>query len=192
MEWVDPLALTDQIVYPPIESGTLRTWIGVGGSPESVMRAARYGLPLTLAIIGGNPLRFQPFVDLYQRRSKGSASRAADRGALTRPRRRDRRPGQHDLWPHYEAMINRIGGERGWPPRRAPSSSAKPGPTARSCVGSPETVAAKIATRCALGLSRFDLKYSTGTLPHGAMMRSIELFGTVVAPRVRDTMETDQ
>ena len=81
-------------IYPPIENGTLRTWVGVGGSPESVVRAARYGLPLTLAIIGGSPLRFRPFVDLYrQALDKIGPPAAAGRRALAGPRRRDRRAG---------------------------------------------------------------------------------------------------
>ena len=87
--------LTNQIVYPPIETGTLRTWVGVGGSPESVVRAARYGLPLTLAIIGGSPLRFRPYVDLYLAVARAvRQAGAADRGAFARPRRGDRRSGE--------------------------------------------------------------------------------------------------
>ena len=177
-------------VHPPIENGALRTWIGVGGSPESVVRAARYGLPLTLAIIGGSPSRFRPFADLYRQalekfghaelpiavHSPGHVA-ATDDGA------------RNELWPHYETMINRIGGERGWPPATRMQFEREAGPDGALYVGSPETVATKIVkTARLLGLSRFNLKYSAGTLSHDAMMKSIELIGTQVAPRVREMM----
>ena len=177
-------------IFPPIENGTLRTWIGVGGSPESVVRAARYALPLTLAIIGGSPARFRPYVDLYKQaleklghgmlpvavHSPGHVAETDDQA-------------KRELWPHYETMINRIGGERGWPPATRDQFEREAGPDGALVVGSPATVAAKIATTARLlGLSRFNVKYSAGTLPHSILMRSIELFGTVVAPRVRETM----
>lgn len=183
-------ALTAQIVYPPIESGALRTWVGVGGSPESVIRAARYGLPLTLAIIGGSPTRFRPYVDLYHQslerfgfeprpiavHSPGHVA-ATDQDA------------NEQLWPHYQAMMTRIGGERGWPPVTRAQFEHESGPNGALCVGSPETVAAKIIkTVRTLGLSRFDLKYSNGTLSHDHILRSIELIGAEVAPRVREAM----
>ena len=180
-------ALANQIVYPPIEAGKLRTWVGVGGSPESVVRAARHGLPLTLAIIGGSPHRFLPFVELYydslERYGKPKLPvavhspghiAATDEQAKT------------EVWPHYEAMMTRIGAERGWPPATRAQFEREVGPHGALCVGSPDTVAAKIAqTVKSLGLSRFDLKYSNGTLPHESLMTSIELFGTKVAPLVR-------
>ena len=173
-------ALKDQIVYPPIESGTLRTWVGVGGSPESVIRAARYGLPLTLAIIGGDPIRFRPYVDLYQealekfgKPPQPIAVHSPGHVAATDEAAKD------ELWPHYQAMMNRIGGERGWPPASRAHFEREAGPGGALCVGSPETVAAKIInTARVLGLSRFDLKYSSGTLPHEKMLASIELIGT--------------
>jgi probable LLM family oxidoreductase len=180
-------ALDRQAIYPMIESGTLRTWVGVGGSPESVVRAARQGLPLTLAIIGGNPLRFRPYVDLYHQ--------ALDRLGKPRQPVAVHSPGhvaatddhaREELWPHYATMMTRIGGERGWPPVTRAHFDREAGPDGALCVGSPETVAAKIAhTVQALGLARFDMKYSAGTLPHAALMTSIELFGTRVAPLVR-------
>ena len=183
-------AIEDQVVYPPIEAGTLRTWVGVGGSPESVIRAARYGLPLTLAIIGGNPLRFRPYVDLYHEalakfgfESRPIAVHSPGYVAATDQQAKD------ELWPHYETMMNRIGGERGWPPASRDHFDREAGPDGALCVGSPDTVAAKIiSTVTALGLSRFDLKYSSGTLPHEKMMTSIELIGTRVAPQVRQAV----
>ena len=180
-------ALKDQQVYPRIETGTLRTWVGVGGSPESVIRAARYGFPLTLAIIGGNPMRFKPYVDLYKQalgrfgyEPQPIAVHSPGHVAPTDDQAKD------ELWPHYERMIGRIGAERGWPPGSRANFEQDVAHGAL-CVGSPDTVAAKIsATVKALGLSRFDLKYSHGTLPHDVMCRSLELLGTVVAPRVRE------
>lgn len=182
-------ALTDQIVYPPIDGAPLRTWIGVGGSPESVIRAARYGLPLTLAIIGGSPTRFKPYVDLYHQALERFgheplpvAVHSPGHVAATDDAARE------ELWPHYEAMMNRIGRERGWPPA-ARANFEHEAAHGALCVGSPATVAAKItSTVRALGLSRFDLKYSSGTLAHDKMMRSIELIGREVAPRVREAV----
>jgi probable LLM family oxidoreductase len=181
-------ALDGQVIYPPIEHGTLRTWIGVGGSPESVVRAARYGLPLTLAIIGGSPQRFRPYVDLYHQ-ALGQFGRPELPVAVHSPGHvaESDELARQQLWPHYETMINRIGAERGWPPTTRAQFEREAGPDGALCVGSPETVAAKIAaTVKRLGLSRFDVKYSAGTLPHDLLKRSIELLGTAVAPRVRE------
>jgi probable LLM family oxidoreductase len=183
-------ALERQQVYPPIETGTLRTWIGVGGSPQSVVRAARHGLPLTLAIIGGDPRRFRPYVDLYLE-SLGRFGQASRPVAVHSPGHVAATDDQAktELWPHYQAMINRIGAERGWAPVDRAHFEREAGPNGALCVGSPATVAAKIArTVKLLGLSRFDLKYSNGTLPHDRLMSSIELFGREVAPLVRETV----
>jgi probable LLM family oxidoreductase len=181
--------LTDQRVYPTTESGSIPTWIGVGGSPESVVRAARYGMPLLLAIIGGAPDRFAPYVDLYHRalaqlgmpdlpvgaHSPGHIAETDEQAA-------------EELWPDYKIMRDRIGAERGWGPmgREEYEQEIAHGSL---YVGSPETVAQKIAsTAKALGLARFDLKYSAGPLPHETLMRSIELYGSTVIPRVRELL----
>ena len=182
--------LTGVTVYPPIENGRLRTWVGVGGSPQSVVRAARYGLPLTLAIIGGSPQRFRPFVDLYLQSLEklGTpvlpvAVHSPGHVAETDEQAKD------ELWPHYETMINRIGGERGWPPATRMQFEREAGPEGALCVGAPDTVAAKIArTVRLLGLSRFNVKYSAGTLPHDTLMRSIELLGTKVMGKVKEQL----
>jgi probable LLM family oxidoreductase len=182
--------LQGQVVYPPVENGTLRAWVGVGGSPESVVRAARYGLPLTLAIIGGNPERFKPYVDLY-RQSLEQFGRPLLPIAVHSPGHVAASDdlAKEQLWPHYEAMINRIGRERGWPPTTRAQFEREAGPAGALCAGSPETVAAKIARSVkSLGLARFNVKYSAGTLPHDLMVRSIELLGTSVAPRVRELL----
>lgn len=183
-------ALKDQRVYPPTASGHLRTWVGVGGTPRSVVRAAHHGLPLMLAIIGGDPLAFRPFVDLYHRALAESGRGPLPVGVHS--------PGhvaptdeqaREELWPHYAAMHTRIGRERGWAPLSRAAFEQMAGPTGALCVGAPATVAAKIVrTARALGIQRFDLKYSAGTLPHGTMMRSIELYATEVVPLVREQM----
>lgn len=185
--FADLLKGQDKRVYPPIEHGTLRTWVGVGGSPESVVRAARYGLPLTLAIIGGNPLRFRPYVDLYLE-ALGRANHPVQPVAVHSPGHiaPTDAEAKDELWPHYFAMMSRIGAERGWGAVTRDHFEREAGPDGALCAGSPDTVAAKITrTVKALGLSRFDVKYSAGTLPDAAMRRSIELFGTEVVPRVR-------
>ncbi len=181
--------LADKRVFPPVENGLLKTWIGVGGSPESVVRTARYGFALTLAIIGGEPARFAPYVDLFHR-------------ALAQFEQPEQPVGVHspghvaetdeqareELWPNYFINVSRIGKERGWPPPTR-ESFEREAATGSMYVGSPETVAQKIAaTAKTLGLSRFDLKYSNGPLSHEKMMRSIELYGTEVAPRVRELL----
>lgn len=175
-------------VYPTTEKG-IRTWIGVGGSPESVVRTANYGFPLMLAIIGGEPARFAPYVDLFDR--------ALDQLGKERQPVGVHSPGYiadtdeqaaDELWPHYEVMYSRIGRERGW------------GPTTRAhfeqeirhgslYVGSPETVARKIAdTIRVLGAERFDLKYATGPVEHGKLVHALELYGQKVIPMVRELL----
>ena len=181
--------LANQRVFPPLEQPPLKTWIGVGGSPESVVRAARYDLPLMLAIIGGDPKRFMPFIDLYKRayaqlgrpiKAIGLHSHGYVADTDTQAR--------EELWPHHKRMRDRIGAERGWPPvTRAHFDQEADGGSLY--VGAPETVARRIAaTAKALGIERFDMKYSSGTLPHDKLMRSIELYGTKVMPLVREML----
>ena len=182
-------SLTDQSVYPTTESGSLKTWIGVGGSPQSVVRAASYGLPMMLAIIGGAPDRFLPYVDLYHRAiaqleiptlpiGVHSPGYVADTDEQAR----------EELFPDFKRNRDDIGRSRGWAPmtRAEFENEADNGSL---YVGSPETVARKIAaTAKTLGLSRFDLKYSAGPLAHEKMMHNIELYGTKVIPMVRDLL----
>ncbi|MBG6056103.1 putative LLM family oxidoreductase [Salinibacterium sp. CAN_S4] len=181
--------LTEQSVYPHTEAGHIRTWIGVGGSPESVVRAARYGMPLVLAIIGGDPARFAPYVDLFHRalaqlekpdlpiavHSPGFIADTDDEAA-------------EQYWLHHKAMRDRIGAERGWPETNEGEYSNEIN-HGSLYLGSPETVARKLAaTISTLGIQRFDLKYSAGTLPHELMMHSIELYGSKVIPMVKDML----
>jgi len=181
--------LNDQAVYPRTESGALRTWLGVGGSPESVVRAAHYGFGLGLAIIGGEPERFAPYVDLFHRALEQFGTGPAPIGVHSPGHIADTdEQAKDELWPHYRDMTTRIGRERGWPPatRQRFEADAVDGSI---YVGSPETVARKIASTVkVLGADRFDLKYSNGTLPHELMLHSIELYGTTVAPLVRDML----
>lgn len=179
--------LTAQRVYPATASGRLRVWMGVGGTPASVMRAARYGMPLMLAIIGGNPLAFVRFAEYY-RAALAELGRAPLPIGVHSPGfvAETDEQAKEELLPHFTAMHARIGRERGWPPLTRAAFEDMAGPNGALCVGSPETVAAKIVrTVRALGLARFDMKYSAGTLPHAAMLRSIALYATEVAPRVR-------
>ena len=186
-------ALDGLQVHPRTETGSLTTWVGVGGSPESVVRAARYGLPLMVAIIGGESARFAPLVDLYHR--------ALDRFGVPTLPVGVHSPGhvadtdeeaREQLWPPMKVMRDRIGAERGWGPMGPGEFEQLAGPHGALYVGSPETVARKIAaTARALHLSRFDMKYSAGQLPHELLLRSIELYGTEVVPRVRKLLAED-
>jgi len=182
-------ALKEQMIYPPIEHGTLKTWIGVGGSPESVVRAAHYDLPLMLAIIGGDPKRFKPYVDLYHR-ALARFGRAAKPIGVHSPGyvAEGDEQAREELWPDYKTMRDRIGKERGWPPMSR-DEFVHEADHGSLYVGSPETVARKIAsTAKRLGVARFQLKYSAGPLPHEKLMKSIELYGTRVMPMVREMM----
>jgi probable LLM family oxidoreductase len=183
-------SLTNQQVYPKTEKGSIPTWVGVGGSPESVVRAAKYGLPLTLAIIGGSSDRFAPYADLYRRALAQFGHPATPIGVHS--------PGYiaatdeeaaEELWPYYSAMHSRIGAERGWGPMTMDQYQHEVANGALY-VGSPETVAAKIvATYRAIGMDRFDLKYSNGSMPHEKLMSSIRLYGEQVIPLVRAELE---
>lgn len=184
-------SLENQSVYPHVENGPLKTWVGVGGSPESVVRAARYGLPLLLAIIGGGPLRFKPLVELYRNALEQFGEDTALPIGVHSPGfiAKTDEEAKETLWPHYEVMTNRIGRERGWPPASRARFEHEAGPDGALFVGSPETVAAKIAyTAKGLGIQRFDLKVSNGTLGHDDLMSAIELYGTEVAPRVDELL----
>lgn len=181
--------LDNQRVFPPIERGPLKTWIGVGGSPESVLRAAHYDLPLMLAVIGGDPRRFAPYVDLYHRAFQQLGRPAKPVGLHSPGYVADTdEQAREELWPPYKAMRDRIGKERGWPPMRR-DEFVHEADHGSLYVGSPETVARKIAaTVKALGVVRFQMKYSAGQLAHEKLMRSIELYGGKVAPLVRDML----
>jgi probable LLM family oxidoreductase len=180
--------LRNAMVYPPL-STPMTTWVGVGGSPESVVRVARHGLQLMLAIIGGDPLRFKPYVELYHRAVAQLGNPARPIGIHS--------PGfvaetdeeaRETLWPHYQQMFGRIGRERGWPPTTKDRYLAEVEHGALF-VGAPETVARKIVRAVkGLGVQRFDLKYTTGPVPQGQMLTCLRLYGERVIPMVRDLL----
>lgn len=184
-------SLTDADVFPKTDD-KITAWVGVGGSPESVVRTARYGYGLMLAIIGGAAERFRPYVELHRRSLDAfghgrlpvgvhSPGHIADTDAQA----------WEELYPALEANRNAIGAERGWPPYSRLQFQRDIGPEGAIYAGSPETVARKIAaTVTTLGADRFDLKYANGPLSHEKMLRSIELYGTEVRPMVDELLAT--
>src|SRR3954471_21697185 len=181
--------LTNQLVSPPIAQGHIPTWVGVGGSPQSVVRAARFGLPLMLAVIAGKPERFAPYVELYKR-------------ALEQHQQPQLPIGLHTLgfvaetdrealeiqWPYYKEQFERAALERGWRPPTYEQFLDEVD-HGSMYVGSPETVANRIATVIrTLNLSRFDLHYAIGRVPHEQRLATIELYGREVIPRIRELL----
>jgi probable LLM family oxidoreductase len=183
--------LVEQEVYPKTERPDgVRAWIGVGGSPHSVLRSVQSGIPMMLAIIGGEPSRFLPFANLYRQTQQELGVVEPMPLGVHSPGHvaETDREARDQLWEHFAANRNRIGAERGWPraTRFEFESEASEGSL---YVGSPETVAQKIAyTVRALGADRFDLKYANGTMPHEQLMSSIGLYATEVMPRVRELL----
>ena len=183
-------SLSDQDVVPHPEAGRLPVWIGVGGSPQSVIRAARHGFSLMLAIIGGSPARFAPFSQLFAQALESFGRDPLPVGvhspghvAGTDEQARD------EFWPHYLEVIRKVSLTRGFAIPTEDSFASEIGPHGALYVGSPETVAQKIAANLtALGANRFDLKYGMGGLSHNALMTNIELYGTEVIPRVRELL----
>ncbi|MEU9910637.1 LLM class flavin-dependent oxidoreductase [Streptomyces sp. NPDC051001] len=182
-------ALDNADVFPRTESGQLTTWVGVGGSPQSVIRTAHYGFPLMIAIIGGSPERFAPYIDLYQRATDKFGTTAHPVGMHSPGFIADTDEEARALhWPHYKVIRDRIGALRGWPPvsKEEYTNEIEHGSL---YIGSPGTVARKMAGAIkALGVGRFDLIYTTGAQPISARLRAVELYGTRVLPMVRDLL----
>ena len=174
-------------VFPKTESGHLNTWVGVGGSPQSVIRTAQYGLPLMLAIIGGAPERFAPYLDLYRRAADQFGTTAHPVGMHSPGFIADTDEDAKELfWPRYKVIRDRIGALRGWPPIRRQEFDADV-ERGSLYIGSPETVARKIARAVTkLGVGRFDLIYTAGSQPVSARLRAVELYGKTVIPMVHD------
>jgi probable LLM family oxidoreductase len=182
--------LTGQGVYPRPLQNPLPVWLGVGGTPGSFIRAGTLGLPLMVAIIGGEPHRFRPLIDRY----RWAGSRAGHSPEQLKV-------GVHSLgyvadssttaedefFPGYARSFTEIGRERGWPPMTRAHFDAQLGPTGALLVGDPETVAEKIlrVNESLGGISRLTFQMSVADLPHAKLMRAIELLGTRVAPLVR-------
>ena len=177
-------------IYPRPVQDPLPVWIAVGGTPQSVVRAATLGLPLMLAIIGGQPERFVPLVELYRRAVAEAGAEAGQFAVGTNSHTFVAETSQEAArqFAHpYSTMMNRVGRERGWPPLTQQQYDALRAPRGALLVGSPQEVAEKILFQHDLfGHERFLAQTSVGTLPHGQVMRSIELFGTEVAPIVRE------
>ncbi len=181
--------LDRQRVFPELPPEGLKCWIGVGGSPDSVLRAVRYRMPMMLAIIGGPAARFGPYADLYREAHARqgtpppglgvhSPGHVADTDELARDQ----------LWPQYRQLHDRIGRERGWAPMTR-AQFDREADAGALYVGSPATVARRITdTVRLLGLSRFELKFASGPMPQDQLLRSIDLYGTRVAPLVRDLL----
>jgi probable LLM family oxidoreductase len=186
--------LHDQDVVPHLESGSFPAWLGVGGSPESVIRAARLGFSLMLAIIGGPPARFAPFAQLFHRalESYGQPARPVGVHSPGHVAATDEQA-REEFWPRYLEVIRHVSATRGFAVPTEQSFLREIGPQGALYVGSPETVARKIAANLpALGATRFDLKYGMGGLSHESLLTNIELYGTQVVPRVRDLLALDQ
>jgi len=189
-------ALNDAIVWPRPVQEPLPVWVAVGGTPQSVVRAAALALPLTLAIIGGQPERFVPLVDLYREafeaagHDPGGARVAINTHAFVG----ETSDQANSAFAHsYLAMMNRIGRERGWPPSGRPEYDALRSPRGALAVGSPEEVAEKILFEHELfGMDRYVGQMSVGAVAHEDVMRSIERFGTRVAPVVCAEVERRQ
>jgi alkanesulfonate monooxygenase SsuD/methylene tetrahydromethanopterin reductase-like flavin-dependent oxidoreductase (luciferase family) len=174
-------------VYPRPLQDPLPVWVAVGGSPQSAIRTGRLGLPMALAIIGGEPARFKPFAELH---AAAAAEAGAPPPALSINSHGFVAPTSQaaaDLaFPPFARMMDRIGRERGWQPMTRAAFEASRQPEGANFVGSPAEVAEKILAQHAIfSHDRFLIQFSVGTLPHADVMRSIELFGTEVAPLVR-------
>ena len=182
--------LTGQAVYPRPLQNPLPIWIGVGGTPASFARAGMLGLPLMVAIIGGEPRRFRPLIDLYREAGR-RAGHSPDKlivglhsigflGDTTKQ-------AADDFYPGYAHTFTEIGKERGWPPTTRAQFDAVRGPKGALLIGDPETVAEKIlyVNEVLGGVSRLTFQMGVSTLPHQKMLRSIEILGTRVAPIVR-------
>lgn len=185
-------SLSGQGVYPRPVQDPLPIWVAVGGSPPSVVRAGRLGLPLAVGIIGGRPEQFVPMVNLYRE----SASHAGhdpqtlpvsinSHGYVADTSKQ----AADEAFPAFKTTMDRIGRERGWPPMSRPAFEASRQLHGANLVGSPEEVAEKILFQQELfGHTRFLLQMSVGTMPHHQIMHSIELFGRIVAPIVREAV----
>jgi probable LLM family oxidoreductase len=183
-------SLTGQAVYPRPLQDPLPVWVGVGGTPASFVRAGTLGLPLMVAIIGGEPRRFRPLIDMYREAGR-RAGHAPDQlkvglhaigfiGDTTMQ-------AANDFFPGYAHTFTELGKERGWPPTTRAHFDALRGPTGALIIGDAQTVAEKIlyVNEVLGGLARITFQMGVSTLPHEKMLRAIEILGTKVAPRVR-------
>ena len=181
--------LRDQDVVPHLDT-PLPTWIGVGGSPESVIRTARYGFSLMLAVIGGPASRFAPYTELFHKALE-QFGRGPQQVGLHSPGHvaATDEQAREEFWPHYRDMITKVSATRGFAIPTEGSFRRELGPDGSLYVGSPETVAAKIAANLrAVGANRFDLKYGIPGMTDESLLSAIRLYGEEVVPRVRDLL----
>lgn len=185
-------ALTDQGVYPQAVQVPLPVWIAVGGTPASAVRAATLGLPLVLAIIGGMPEQFVPYINLYKNTALKQGTKPEDIRLAVNNHvfiAEDAQDAADSFYPFYAEMMNRVGRERGWPPLNRQQYEGLRSPHGALMVGSVQQVIDKILYEHELfGFTRFLAQASIGTVPHKLIMKSIELFGTQVAPAVRKAL----
>ncbi len=183
--------LNGQGVYPRPQQAELPVWVGVGGTPESFVRAGMLGLPLMIAIIGGTFARFRPLVDLY-RAAAAHAGHPPERlrvGVHAMGFVAETSAGARDgFYPGWSQMMGRVGRERGWPPSTRAQFDAQTGPGGAFLVGDPAYVAQKLrdASQALGGVSRFTFQMSSAAQDHSGLKRSIELLGTEVRPLVRN------
>jgi probable LLM family oxidoreductase len=182
--------LTGQAVYPRPLQNPLPIWVGVGGTPASFARAGMLGLPLMVAIIGGQPARFRPLIDLYREagRRAGHSPEKLIVGLHSVGFLGDTtEQAADDFYPGYAHTFTEIGKERGWPPTTRAQFNAVRGPTGALLIGDAETVTEKIlyVNEALGGISRITFQMGVSTLPHQKMLRAIEILGTRVAPLVR-------
>lgn len=182
-------SLKNADVFPKTESGKLETMVGVGGSPESVIRAARYGFPMMLAIIGGSPDRFVPYAELYRQAAKDLETPIHPIGVHSPGFIADTdEEARRIAWPLYKISWDRIGKTRGWAPYTKDHFEHEV-EHGSLYVGSPETVANKIArTVKIIDAGRFDLVYGGGPMRASDRMKMVELYATKVIPRVREIL----
>lgn len=183
-------ALNKADIFPKTESGHIHTSVGVGGSPQSVIRAARYGFPLMLAVIGGSPERFAPYVDLYKQAAKEFGTSSSDEIGIHSPGfiADTDEEAVKIAWPNHKIQMDRVGRTRGWPPMTREHFDQEVA-HGSLYIGSPETVAQKMArTIKALGVNRFDLVYGFGPMPAQARTHMIELYAKKVIPRVKELL----
>jgi probable LLM family oxidoreductase len=184
--------INDRGVYPRSLQEPLPVWIAVGGTPQSVARAGFLGLPLALAIIGGDPERFKPLVDLYREAgAKGGHAPEVLRVGINSHGyvAEDSQKAADEFFPPYAEVMSQIGRERGWPPTTRAQFDAMRGPRGSLLVGSPQEVIDKILLEHSyFKHDRFMMQAGLGHLPHDKMMKTIELFGTRVAPEVRKAL----
>ncbi|HEV7381014.1 MAG TPA: LLM class flavin-dependent oxidoreductase, partial [Dyadobacter sp.] len=184
-------ALKDQPIYPRAVQEKMPVWLGVGGTPQSFVRAGKLGLPLMVAVIGGETERFRPLIDLYRESGKEAGFRPDQlKVGLHSPGYvgEDDQSAVSDYYPGYAELWTKLGKERGWPPVTRNHFDSQAGPKGVLVVGGPDTVAQKLIrhSQALGGIDRFTFQMDNAGLTHDQLMRSIELIGSKVIPQIRE------